>query len=120
MVNEKLMMELNDLEEKIRLTKSNIANKNFYPNSSPTAEQAAKEDLKMYEYRYKKMTMDLTDEDKQELLKIAEEKGWKLELLNKLKFTKAEKEDCKQTQSFFEEPLDDGLSKLLDEQKTDK
>ena len=120
MIDEKLVKELLDLEDRIDTIKHNIANKNFYPNTSPDAEGAAKMDLNMYQYRYKKAIMDLTDEDKVELAKLAEEKGYKLKLLKKLKFTKAEKESCKKMQDFLNSPLDPELNKLLDDQNWGK
>ena len=121
MIDEKMVKELFDLESRIQSTKNNIANKNYYPSYSPAAEQAAKADLKLFEFHYKKLTMDLTDEDKVELQKLAEQKGWKLEMLKKLKFSKADKESVKKAEkALWETPLPEELTKVLDEQNWGK
>jgi len=123
MADEKLYQELLNLEDKIETTKYNIANNNFYPNNSPSAKEAAKADLKQYEYRYKKMTMDLTDADKKELARLGEEKGFKLKMLDKLAFTEEEKEECRESMSFFETPFKETnpeLNRLLDEEEAKK
>lgn len=91
--------------------------------SDPDMKAAIQKDIEMDEYTYKRMTVELTTEDREELYKIALENDVKLECIKKFVFTEEEKEEWYELEEIINTPSpkfpgwDEELARLEEKMK---
>lgn len=121
MINMELVKKLKELEKNI-LNYRTLSKVDFDEEVTEEDRRAALSDVSRFEYSYRSEIMELTDEDKQELYKLAEENNVHLRFLFELSFTEEEKVRVREAKEWLHEPQpwEADLMKFLGEEESNK